>query len=285
MKEHKWMHFSTDDFFTPFADLTENEASYGSVWEQPVFGFFRKLHERYGAVVSCYCFYQDAGLQSNLSRVTDRFAGEFTESADWLRFGFHGEDTDTAYGRNKFQPVKIHDSGLEAGNDYEKVIRELTRITGGGRCIDRVPRIHYYAGSREACQAWQEAKKGIRGLLSAEDDRLSYYLSEAQNGILQQQNRFREEVLGMEFVRTGLRLENVDEIEAWLTQYEAAQVQKMEAQKTEAQKTETSGLVIFTHDRYLLQKSIQEKFIRCGEFAETAGYTFAFPEDILCRKQ
>lgn len=41
--------FSIDDFFTAFIDLTENRKEYSSLFEQPVFAFFKRLHQDYQA--------------------------------------------------------------------------------------------------------------------------------------------------------------------------------------------------------------------------------------------
>lgn len=39
-KGKRKIHFSIDDFFTAFIDLTENRKEYSSLFEQPVFAFF-----------------------------------------------------------------------------------------------------------------------------------------------------------------------------------------------------------------------------------------------------
>jgi hypothetical protein len=41
------IHLSIDDFLFTFKDLTDNQEKYKSLFDQPIFRFFRKLHEAY----------------------------------------------------------------------------------------------------------------------------------------------------------------------------------------------------------------------------------------------
>lgn len=261
-----WIHFSVDDFMTPFEDLTRNSERYSTPWEQPIFHFFKELHEKYGAVFSCYCFSKNKTI--GLNEVMEQYAAEFQKSSGWLRFGFHGANSGTAYGITKFKTKYLRNGYLEAKEDYEEVIKELVRITGGNRAIDRLPRIHYYAGSVEACRGFKEVEQyEVRGLLSAEDGRISYYLSEEQAKELQCKDEWLEPNLKLRLVRTKLRLENTEQPEADLTEF--VDVKKY------------NELIVFTHDCYLHEEQMQKKLISCAEFATQRGICFAFPEDQL----
>ena len=50
------MHLSVDDVILVFRELTERRPH--SIFDCPFFHFFLDLHNRYGLVLSCYCFYQ-----------------------------------------------------------------------------------------------------------------------------------------------------------------------------------------------------------------------------------
>ena len=178
MAEKAKIHFSIDDFFTAFAGLTDNREQYSSLFAQPAFAFFKRLHEAYQAVFSCFCFYEDLKSGMTLAHMTDCFMEEFQANADWLRFGFHGLNSEANYGSTRFLTGSCRTDYLQAGEDYEKTIRELERVTGGIRAIDRVPRIHFYAGTVEVCRAWAGSRAGIRGLLSAEDKELLVFTHE-----------------------------------------------------------------------------------------------------------
>ena len=114
------IHFSIDDFFTAFIDLTENRKEYSSLFEQPVFSFFKRLHQDYQAVFSCFCFYEEGKDGRNLAQVTDVFREEFQENSDWLRFGFHGLNSGANYGSTRFQTGECRADYRQAGADYEK---------------------------------------------------------------------------------------------------------------------------------------------------------------------
>ena len=203
------MHFSVDDFINTLLALREE--NYSSIFDQPTFAMLRRVHEECGAVFSCYCFYESD--KGKLGEVPDRFVREFQENADWLRFGFHSYNTNSNYGSTKFQDGDWIDDATTAAGHYAMVITQLVRITGGGKCIDRFPRIHYYAGTVVDCKAWKEAEYGILGLITAEDDRVCYYHDEAQWTELIEKGFYREKELGLDFYRTNIRLENMKDMD------------------------------------------------------------------------
>ena len=250
----KRMHFSVDDFFDVLIDADQ----YDNLWDQPVFAKMKALHERYGATFSCYCFYE-VGDQT-LEDISDYHWHEFTMNQDWLKFGFHGKNKDTAYGPSKFPAEHVHDTYEQAGEDYKDVIDQLRTIMSED-CIDHVPRVHFYAGSWDACRAWRDAYCGIKGLLSAEDDRISYYLMPIEAQILGMQDRLHDTRLNLKFHRTKRRLENTPDI-------------------LSAVKDETcEELIIFTHEVYLSKESIWQQFEDCCKYAEENGIPFGFPQE------
>lgn len=252
------MHFSIDDVINILLELKEK--NYQSLFESPAFAMLRRVHEKCGAVFSCYCFFESAG--GNLGEVPDRYVKEFQENADWLRFGFHGCNADTNYGSLKFAGgIRIND-GATAMQHYNSVIRELARITGGGRCIDRFPRIHYYAGTVEDCRAWQNAESGILGLLSAEDDRVCYYHDKEQWSELINKGFCHDKQLELDFFRTCIRLENMKDLNM--------------LQEALNQSGKFDNYLIFTHERFLTEKRIEEYFLSCGQFAGQKGIPMGY---------
>lgn len=241
------IHYSIDDFVDAFLDLAEH--TYESLWQQPTFGRLQELHEKYGMSFSGYAFYKTE--RGSLSQVPDKYAEEFRQAADWLKFGFHGTEYATNYGSKKFpSPDAIDDYG-RARADYEEVICELLRITGSEASLDRCPRIHYYAGTYEDCRGFKDAKYGITGLISAEDDRECYYLDADAHGTLCEKNYFYDEGLMLDFYRTGIRLENVkdlQELEELLSGISADKPQ-----------------LIFTHEKFLQEEEMWEKLRLCGK--------------------
>lgn len=252
------VHFSVDDFINTLLDLKEE--TYESVFDQPAFAMLRRVHEACGAVFSCYCFYESA--QGTLEEVPERFRNEFQENGAWLRFGFHGYRADSNYGSSKFKEGEWIDEEVLAAGHYKKVMERLTAITGGGECIDRYPRIHYYAGTMADCRAWKAAKNGILGLITAEDDRVCYYHDKAQWETMLEKGFLREEQLGLEFYRTCIRLEsmkNMDMLEDALKGMNASR-----------------DYLVFTHEKFLSEERIEKYFLSCGQAAEEAGMTLGY---------
>lgn len=170
VEKKPYIHLSIDDTFEIFKDLAQNAMYYSSIFENPYLHFLEMLHTQYGLVASMYCFTEEGDF--SLSNVPDIFCPDFTKSADWLKWGFHGRSQNSRY---------QYASGRKAQKDYSFAIRELLRITGSVRCIDVAPRLHFFAGTWECIRAMCQSDHGLKGLFSADDDRLSYYLDSTQS--------------------------------------------------------------------------------------------------------
>jgi hypothetical protein len=93
---YKRYYVSFDDFILNLFDV-HNQTGYTSIFNNSFFNFTRYMHNRYGTKFSLYLFYNfntssfDASLGYiwNVSNMTNRFASEFENNSDWLRFGYH----------------------------------------------------------------------------------------------------------------------------------------------------------------------------------------------------
>lgn len=230
-QEAKLIHYSVDDFFDAFVNLTENE--YPSIFEEEHFSYLKELHEDYGINVSAYVFFENE--EYDLTDISGDYISEFKENSDWLKFGFHSLNIETDYEDADTQKAK---------GDYEKVVQELTRITGGDSAIDRTVRLHYYSASDEAIEGFQTSELGIERLLSPEDQRLAYNLDEEETSYLYQYDYFKDN--GLEFIKTDVRMENLDNpVEFYDNFIEQEELNDM--------------LVLFTHEEYLIDSEIQDK--------------------------
>lgn len=239
------MHLSVDDFIMTLKKLTEGEAQNNSVFRQPIFAFFRDMHDKYGAVFHCYCFGEDQEGFS-LAQVTRKYREEFGRNGDWLKFGFHGMNADTVYGDNNGSRV-INRDVKHAAKDYDFIMGNLVEIVGQ-EALDLTPRIHFFAGTKECCRVWKDAKYGIQGLLAADDERFSYYHNQAQHDSLIADNVLYDADLELTFRRTNIRLEKETDIELLRRKI----------------KTFTGEFpVVFTHERYLSQEDIKYRIKVC----------------------
>lgn len=258
------LHLSVDDFFMTLKELTENEAQYASLFEHPIFAFFREMQEKYGAEFHCYCFgeekvaaetlLQDKAAQAGsftLADVTRKYKSEFEQNADWLQFGFHGMNYDAVYGDNGGTRV-INRDAKQAAEDYAFVMGQLAEIVGE-TALDYNPRIHFFAGTKECCRVWKNAKYGIEGLLAADDVRYSYYHDTEQHDKLMAENVWYDAELDLTFRRTNIRLENERD---------------MEVLKRKIRDFKGGMQVVFTHECYLQQEEMKQKIEICLQEGE-----------------
>lgn len=159
-----FVHYSIDDVILVFYDLTTKHPK--SIFDIEMFSFFRKLHQRYGLVLSCYCFF--ARDSFSLEKCVHSYKQEFEENASWLKFGFHGYNESTDYNSQN-----VKSSILQ----YEAFVHEMKQIVGE-KSLDLIPRIHGFKASREfVSYLANNGCLSLKGLLSADDDRISYSLS------------------------------------------------------------------------------------------------------------
>ena len=182
-----FIHISFDDVEYCFRNLTD-AASYSSLFDEPFFGWLKELHDLYGAKFSLYS-YVDI-----LQAVADTYQKEFFAASDWLKIGLHADNSAT-YGNWDYDSAKL------AWNTYADAV---FRITGTYESLDRMPRLHYYAGSEEALRGMQDAHMGALGFLCADDNRVSYYLGETAADYLYTNDRITDDN-GLIFLSTDMR--------------------------------------------------------------------------------
>lgn len=247
-KNNKYIHISVDDFSESFKDITEKK--YISIFENSNFKFFQKLHNKYGAVISCYCFKNFNGF--NLSDTTQSFQEEFKINSRWLKFGFHGN------GENNYS-----NSGKEeALKDYNSVINELYRITGNINSINRFIRLENFAGNIESIRAIKNTQCGISGLFGADDKRRSYYLSKKSSEYLYRNDEYYDEKEKIIFYKTDIRIENINDINELFNELDTKFLENKKR------------LVVFTHEWKLQDEKVRCNMEKMCEYAVDNGLRF-----------
>lgn len=250
-----YMHISIDDTIDVFEDLTKNVDDYNSIFDNNTLNFFKTMHDKYGAKFSMYCFYKNG--EFDLSKATNKFSNEFKQNSDWLKFGFHTIDGESNYENTSKEKAK---------DDYEKVVTQLIRITGSDDCLDTIPRLQNFAGNKESILSMKNSSNGIEGVLSADDNRLSYYLDKENSDYILTHDKYEDEANQIEFISTDLRLENFDnpykELENRINNKDYS--------------NSMSILEIFTHEVYLNDSNMKNKIKDCCKFAKKYGYVFDY---------
>ncbi|MEH7237318.1 hypothetical protein [Bacillus sp. JJ1562] len=255
----KYMHLSSDDVIEMLKELSVG--NYNSVWDHPIFGFLKAMHDKYGAVFSLYCFYTDGSW--NLSQMTTKFKDEFRKASSWLRFGFHAYEMASRYDNSI--------SSADALNHYNLFLNAIKNFASP-YCIDVMPRIHYYTGTIDSVRLWRDARVGVKGFLSADDTRaVVYYLNSLQRDSLVKCDDLYDPVERLYFVRTDVRLEN-----------HSNPISVLDSRKTDSTYAGQQNIqCVFTHEQYLYQESMKTKIENACKWALQNGYTFAFPMDYI----
>ena len=183
-----YMHLSFDDVSVCFQNLTTEE--YSSLFDEPFFAELKRLHEEYGARFSLYTY------NSVLCNLSDRYADEFSSNCEWLKIGFHSSSS----GFNLSDAT--YEQGLSYWNDF---VENIKRACGSTDCIDRIPRLEYFAGSHQALLGMRDAEHGALGFLSADDNRLSYYFNDDVMTYMYDNDRTKDEESNLVFLSTDIR--------------------------------------------------------------------------------
>lgn len=180
VNEVKTIHTSFDDCWECFYQLQTQNPS--SIYDLSFFNFLKTMHETYGAVFTVNCFNEYSGnTDYNLSNTPNTWKNEFQEAKDWLKFSFHAKDDKTKYAIN---------TGIK--DDYAKFINAIFAMTEDYECIDNFVRLGFYSGTEDQISqiTYDNTENGIKGLLCADDDRLSYYFNKRVNDCVNKNGKY-----------------------------------------------------------------------------------------------
>ncbi len=184
-----YMHISFDDVEKCLSNLQNK--TYSSMWEEPFFAWLKNLHDTTGAKFSLYAY------NSALTSLTKTdYADEFYAAKDWLKIGLHAANSSGVYTTATYEQGK---------NDWNSFVNNVIRITGSYLSVDRMPRLHTFAGSEEALKGMRDANYGALGFLSADDSRTSYYFTDNIKTYLYDNNHITDNKNGLVFVATDMR--------------------------------------------------------------------------------
>ncbi|RPI24993.1 MAG: hypothetical protein EHM61_15570 [Acidobacteria bacterium] len=144
---------SVDDNIRWLKDIALHEPPYRSIFDNPYLGFWREMHQKYGAKVHFNIYYETRGF--TLNQMPVRYKPEWQENADWIRLTFHARanDPDRPY---------LHSSADRIRQDYRLVTREIERFAGKELLSD-VTTVHWGEATPEAVRALRE--EGVRILV------------------------------------------------------------------------------------------------------------------------
>lgn len=271
--KNSYIHISIDDVMYCIKNLSsENPAS---LFSEPLFALLKQLHDKYGAVFSLYVY----NLQnSGFLNMPTKYQQEFIDNSDWLKIGFH------IYADGQIGDM----TKATAISNYNDFVTGAFKLCGGINSIDRIPRLNYYSGGLAACQGLRDANCGIIGLLTADDSRTSYYLTQAQADYIRGNGILYDTTNGLVFLDTALRLDwfvsgftsayQYDEptednpYDELVLRYGSAERGKL-----------FSNLVVFLHEwqvynaSYQVNTAMKNMIEQVCRFGQDYGYDFEFP--------
>ena len=281
----KYMHISFDDTNNAFADLTANKNVYSSLFDSPFFGCLKELHDTYGAVFSCYCFYNvytdesKTTLTFSLANAATEFKNEFVDNSDWLRFGFHSIDNYTLYTSATAQA---------AAADWNTFINRMVDVVGL-ESIDTLVRLHGFGGSENACVGMRNALCGARGFLCSDysetgqdkniDTSTGYYLTNAQATVCGRMGEYYDPTNSLYFYPSNLRLDNIPQVD--LLSY-------LQLFDTADRFNRRRYMIMYAHENQMTVNSgtigvYKAKLETVLGWAKNNKYIYAYPADLVTK--
>lgn len=241
LKTGRIAHVSIDDVTQCFQNLTKDSALYNSLFDEPFFSFLRELHDDYGCSFTCYIFEQDGDF--DVSQIPNKYSDEFKRNSQWLKFGYHGLRPSSHIPNNV--------SYKQFTESFLRLNRELSRFASDSSRAYVLRLDYFYATNGEVSFL---KNHGVRTLLSADDNRRSYYLPYRNNERLLHINSIHYN--GLKYLRTNIRIENTD-------------VPYLNILKNRNRDT----LVVFTHE-WKLDKCSKYKLERTIKILKDQNYKF-----------
>lgn len=217
----KTIHFSIDDVLPSLKYFTEHQDTFNSLWELDFYKKLRYFHEKYGLIVTLNLFDQARGF--SIDNVSNTIKNDFMKAKDWLYLSFHGRETEKEF--------YVSDNIHEFIKSYESVEHFSNYMQG--RNLSEIARIHFFEAGKKQIEFLY--KKGVTTLLTADDNRISYGLS--QNIYNDIENKHSIIIDKMMYVHSDYRIENIKNIEKGI----------IEMKKKE-------NLVLFTHEWCFIKK-------------------------------
>ena len=262
INEDYFIHISFDDVLTCISNLTKN--NYTNLFDEPFFGWLKDLHDNYDAKFSLYIY-----DLTTLSSVPTTYKQDFFNARHWLKFGLHSKQAGYNYSDDTYDNAK---------KDWNSLVSNILRITGSYQSIDRIPRLHNFAGNINVVKGMKDAACGIKGFLGADDSRISYHLTTEQNNILKTESTYLDTENGIIILKTNYRgewLNNVDGMYDKMTTFlsDASYVNSFKP------------FVWFTHEPYVYKSTGLTEYKKNVEdvckFAYDNNISFAYPQNII----
>lgn len=197
-----YAHISIDDTTSCLKDITDNSATYTSIFDNFLFAKLRDMHVSTGAVFSLYVLGNE---DIDLSTVTTKFKSEFLSCSHWLKFGVHSPSSTTHYAEFSVSDFM---------NSYQEIRKNIINFSSVDN-VDNMPRLGFYSATKTGLVNLKELNVGFVGTLTADDDREDNVgLNSTEREILTTCDSYYDKVEDIYYCRTSTRLDDKTEEEA-----------------------------------------------------------------------
>lgn len=238
---------SIDDTLNSLDKLSKSEIR--SIFDVDTFAYFKNLHQKYGVVVSFYCFLKNRKGYS-LENVTDKFRDEFIKNSSWLRFGVHSTEYSAGFA-----------DGEQGEKQFKDIYNQLVRIVGK-ESIDLCFRPHYFKFSGELLK--ELSAQGLAKGVHCPDDNRPCGLLDTEKAEMIKSGYYLKDDLIYTRSQTRLELVDFDNLSTFLDHVKSLQLAS-----------------IFTHEIYLEDKKITDGLEQICKELTKEKYTWAFPMDLF----
>jgi hypothetical protein len=259
--------FSVDDNIQFLRDLARDQDRYASLFDHWYLGFWRQMHEEFGAKIHLNIYYQTVTQDFTLRQMPEKWKGEWEANSGWLHLSFHARQD---------KPDRIYrDASYERmAADYDLVVGEIKRFAGES-VLSKATTVHWAEAPREACRALYD--RGIRVLIAIfrrEFDgecTTGYYLPTEVKDHGNDRDCYYDPETDLIFVTEDATVNDlrVEEVEPWLDRQAAS--------------PHTGELMeLLIHEQYFrkelpyFQPEVQEKVIRALRWVTDRGYQPVF---------
>lgn len=262
----KYAHISFDDYIG-WVDFIDNAGTYSSIFDNTFLSQLKAMHDEYGTVFSLYCFNDNAQYNKpetathSIVDVPDKFTDEFSANSDWLKFGFHCETNDNGYASDNVSTISA---------SYSKFVSAIIKMTGTYDCIDRIPRLQSFKGTKNNCIALRDCECGCLGFIVTNESAigLNYFLENGSAGQYpRKHNHYFDAETQLHFVTNRDRIE---------LQTDPAYLSGL------AQQNGLRQCEIYTHyDQFVKYAYIRTATVNYCAWLKNNGYGWAFAQDAL----
>ena len=267
-----FMHISFDDVEICLNNLKNN--NYNSLFDEPFFNWLKDLHDDYGAVFSLYTY------NNIINNVPNTYANEFQNNSDWLKFGLHADSSSSTLTDYSYTNAK---------NSWNTFVSNVIRVTGTTNSIDRMPRLHYFAGNENALKGFKDANSGALGFLSSDDNRISYYFDSSIRDYLYNNDHITDTENNLVFISTKMRadwfLPNFSSNNQYKTPTHNNMYDELEYRFNNSNYSNSiSSYILFGHEVQFYSNSTvsnigKQLFEDACKFVKDNNYSFDYPQN------